>query len=55
MSKGLHIMQTIVQPAQALEPAQLQRFKEKEQSRVSTHAPSSSVCTNYTSAIEQYM
>ena len=35
--KGLHIQ--IVQPAQALDPAQLQRFKEMERSRVSTHAP----------------
>ena len=45
----------IVQPAQVLDPAQLRRFKETERSRVSTHAPSSSVCTNYTSAIEEYI
>ena len=51
--KGLRI--EILQPAQALDPAQLWRFKKKERSRVSTHAPSFSVCTNYTSAIEQYI
>ena len=51
--KGLHIQ--IVQPAQTVDPAQLQCFKEKEQSRGSTHAPSSSVHTKYTSAIEKYI
>ena len=35
--KGLHIQ--IVLPAQALDPAQLQHFKEKERSQASTQAP----------------
>ena len=35
--------------------AQLQHVKEKKRSRVSSHAPYSSVRTSYTSAIEQYI
>ena len=35
-------------PAQALDPAQLQHFKKKERSWISTHAPSSSEHINYT-------
>ena len=45
--KGLRI--------QFVQPAQLRCFTEKEWLRVSTHAPSSSVRTNYSSDIEQYI